>query len=342
MRRFPLQVLLLLSMLSMGACRSNTTPASSSGAARPVQMIPLAGPVAAKSSELSRLAWHGETLVLLPQYADKASQDGAGAVYALTKVQIQDFLRGKTTTALAPRAVPFSAPSIRDKVPGFEGFESIAFSGERVFLTIESHDKTSMKGYLVAGTTDAALSQIQVDTDHIAPVSPQAPLGNMSEEALVIAGEKLFTFYEANGLNVNANPVAHQFNVALETQPSLPFPHLEYRVTDATPPDDQGRFWVINYFYPGDAAMLQPATDPLAQRWAPNLAPTHDGSVERLVQLQLTESGVALVDRAPIWLELGPSEATRNWEGIAPLGSGFLLVTDSHPQTLFGYVEAQP
>jgi len=309
----------------------------SSSAVRDIQLIALAGPASAKSSELSGMAWHGDTLVLLPQYADKAS-----AVYSLTRSEIQDYLDHKSATPLTPRAVPFFAQGLRDKIAGFEGFEAIAFSGDKVFLTIEADESSGMKGYLVSGTTDSLLQKILLDVDHLAPIPAQADIGNITDEALVILGEKLLTFYEANGKNVNPSPIAHAFNLDLAALPSLPFPNLEYRVTDATPPDADGRFWVINYFYPGDADSLKPATDPLSEKWAPNQEPREDGTVERLVQFQVSAQGVTLVDRAPLWIQVPKSKDSHNWEGIAPMGNGFLLVTNTYPTTLFGYVSLAP
>jgi hypothetical protein len=327
----------------LAACsRSPKSLQSESSAEQTVKLIALSGPASAKSAELSSLAWHGTTLILLPQYADTLNKDGSGGVYALPKEQIENYLQQKSARPLNPRVIPLSAPDLRKKVPGFEGFEAIAFSGDKVFLTIESHDKSAMKGYLVAGTTDPSLTRIDLDTEHLTPISPQAALGNMSDEAMIVDGQRILTFYEANGLNVNPTPIAHQFTADLSPQPDLPFPHLEYRVTDATPPDDQGRFWVINYLYPGETSLLKPAADSLGPKWAPNLQPSPSGSVERLVQLQITPRGIEIANRSPIWLVLPQNQASHNWEGIAPFNNGFLLVTDSYPQTLLGYVKAYP
>ena len=61
--------------------------------------------------------------------------------------------------------------------------------------------------------------------------------------------------------------------------------------------------------------------------------------VERLVEFQLTESGVIFSGAAPIQFEL-PNEEPRKWEGLARLGErGFLVATDKSPDTVFGFVE---
>jgi len=59
------------------------------------------------------------------------------------------------------------------------------------------------------------------------------------------------------------------------------------------------------------------------------------------VEMQITDEGIALIDQAPIQLDL-PGEDARNWEGIARLDErGFLVVTDKYPQTLLGLVPVE-
>ena len=108
-------------------------------------------------------------------------------------------------------------------------------------------------------------------------------------------------------------------------------------VTDATEIDSAGRFWVINYFYPGDRALLRPGPDTLGETFG--RGPTHrrEMAVERLVELALNGTRIEQTGRAPVQLEL-EAEA-RNWEGLARLGTrGFLVATDTYPETLLAFV----
>jgi hypothetical protein len=58
-----------------------------------------------------------------------------------------------------------------------------------------------------------------------------------------------------------------------------------------------------------------------------------------LVELQYTESGLELTGAAPIQLELLPGSLPHNWEGLVRLDSrGFLVMTDSFPDTILGFV----
>ena len=77
-----------------------------------------------------------------------------------------------------------------------------------------------------------------------------------------------------------------------------PFPPMEYRITDATPLDANGRFWAINYFFPGDELLI-PAADPLAEQYGEG--PTHQArvQVERLaLQRHLAGDGAPDIEAA--------------------------------------------
>ena len=83
---------------------------------------------------------------------------------------------------------------------------------------------------------------------------------------------------------------------------------------------------------------MKPASDPLAQKFG--LGPTHsqNETVERLVKMTYSASGITLADAPPIMLTLIP-DTSRNWEGLVLLdGRGFLLVTDKFPETILAFV----
>ncbi len=142
------------------------------------------------------------------------------------------------------------------------------------------------------------------------------------------------------GPKLTLQPVAHLFDLSLNPQGVIFSPNLEYRITDATPADEQGRFWVMNYFFPGDTKIAA-QTDALKQKYGFPTAQAQSKIVERLVQFQWQENQIKLVDRPPIYLQLMPDDTARNWEGLARLDErGFLLVTDQYPQTIFGFVRS--
>jgi len=206
-------------------------------------------------------------------------------------------------------------------------------------MTIETHNGNPMMGYLVAGSYDAALQQISLDPQTLVELPPQTNFLNASDEALTIYDDRIYTFFEDNGLSQNPKAEAHTFDFTFQLQGTVAFPNIEYRVTDATETQKDGTFWVMNYFYPGDDH-LAADDDPLISRYG--IGETHkqfDG-VERIVEMKIEEGAIRLVDIAPLYLRLNSDGESRNWEGIVRLDEiGFLLITDSFPRTIFGFVQ---
>ncbi|MCB8985580.1 MAG: hypothetical protein H6659_17270 [Ardenticatenaceae bacterium] len=304
-------------------------------AEHPVTTIPLQNPLARADAEISGLAWYSDTLIMLPQYPTFAGQ--GSFLYALPKSAILDYLDGRSPGPLTPQAIPFAAPGLADKIPGFQGYEAIAFAGDEVYLTVEADGRNGPMGYLVRGAIAPDLSQITVDADSLLEIAPQSNRGNTSDETLLVAGEQVVTLYEVNGAALNQHPAAHLFTLDGGAAGTLPMAALEYRVTDATAVDENGRFWVINYFFPGDTD-LRPLSDPLSQQFGQGTTHQQHEQVERLVELQLGAAALTLTGAPPIQLQL-PDDEARNWEGLVRLDErGFLLATDKFPTTILGFV----
>lgn len=303
----------------------------------PVTRIPLGGPISASNAEISSMAWYQDRLILLPQYPGRFQGGDQGALFALTRNEITAFLAGEIPGPLEPQPVPFYAPDLQDNIDGFEGFEAIAFYGDRIYLTIESRPN-GMVGYLVMGSITPDLSQVIVNRYSLAQIPPQTDILNLSDESIIVFGDRLVTLYEANGRSVNAHPIAHMFNLDLQLQDTLAFPNIDYRITDTTPADELGQFWAINYFFPGDT-WLETETDSLARVFGQGATHAGNLTVERLVEFQFSEAGIVFADTPPIQIELLGDAYSRNWEAIARLDDrGFLLATDKFPETVFGFV----
>jgi hypothetical protein len=317
-----------------------------------VQEIPLSGPIAKAEAEVSGLGWYGDTLIILPQFPKRMSKKANGALFALPKVEIIQALQGQGSLPLSPREIPLDSGGLEGNIPGFEGFEAIDFLGDQIFLTIEAHAVAGMSlpgykagdmmGYLVSGKIAPDLSEVRLDPDSLVINKPQVNLENKSDEALLIWQSQIFTFYEANGAAVNPAPHATLFSPDLKEVGTLPFPHIEYRITDTATTDSAGRFWAINYFFP-DEDYLKAAVDPLALQYGKG--PTHAVSdfVERLVKFQITPTGIELSSTPPLQLQLLGDGTARNWEGLAQLDeTGFLIATDKYPRTILAFVAASP
>jgi hypothetical protein len=299
-----------------------------------VQHIPLAGEITSDKTEISGMAWYGDLLILVPQYPHRLGKTRNGKLFAIQKADIISYLDGTSTGPLEPIAIPINSQIFRGEIKGFEGFEAIAFSGNQAYLTIEASGP--MKGYLATGTLDPDLMSLTLDPN-IVEIPLQARIDNFADEALVIFQNKLYTFYEANGINDNPQPVAHSFNLDLEPLDTLPMPAIEYRLTDASAPDENGVFWVLNYFFWGDFNKIKPGEDQLSPgRASVSILPL---PVERLVQLKITENGIILGDHAPIRLAIAENGFARNWEALASLDDrGFLVATDKYPDTILAFI----
>ena len=296
--------------------------------------IALDGPITSANSELSGLAWYGDTLILLPQYPGFSGEETA--VYAIPKATIEAYLDGTATDPITPMSIPVEVDDLGNLISRPEGYESIDFIGDDAYLTIEASGG-GMRAYLIKGTMAPDLSLLILDASNLTKIERQAELGNTSDEALLIADNQIVTFYEANGVEVNEAPMVHLFNTDLDEMGTASFPNIPYRITDVTSLDENGRFWAINYNFPGTPS-LQTDHDPIAATYGAGITHAQSEIVERLVEFQYAPEGITLIEQAPIQLQLIGEEA-RNWEGIVRLDDrGFLLVTDKFPATILGFV----
>jgi len=300
-----------------------------------VTIISLSGDLQDKKAEVSGLAWYKDTLIIMPQYPSWKSS-GDGRLFAIPKADIVAFLDGRVT-AITPKAIPFFASGITQKIKGYQGFEAIAFKEDRVYMTIEA-EPGGMMGYLVSGTIKPDLSEIRLDANVLIEMKPRADVSNASNESLMLMTDRLISFYEGNGAKLNPKPVGYTFALpTLEVMPPIPFPNIEYRITDATAADADGKFWAINYFFPPESVKYKTGEDALAKKFDKGATHAKQLHVERLVEFQYAAGGITLTNTPPIQLQL--ENDARNWEGIARLeGRGFLIATDEHPRTILGFV----
>jgi hypothetical protein len=297
-----------------------------------VQYIPFTGPASEAGAELSGLARHRERLIMLPQYPDRVAADESPALYAITMNELKAYIRGEVTVPPSPEPVIFNDGGTASQVPGFQGYEAVAFDGDRAYLTIEARTPDGeMHSWAVSGEMMRGGNTLVVERRTLIEIPQPANIENMGHEALVLGRGELLAIYEASGRKVDPHPKAFRLAPDLAEGESAAFPSVEYRITDATSADEDGVFYAMNYFYPGEKELLDPSGDPLpygAGRDAKR-------PVERILKFRATREGAKLEGVA---LGLKLADAPRNWEGVARLpGMGFLLVTDKFPKTLLGF-----
>lgn len=342
-------VFLVLVFLVPPACAeiSAQPPARCAAVTVDVTFIPFDGPLQSPEAEVSGLAWDGvDTLVIMPQHPEKFGEVGNLGLFVMMKQDISQSLEhlfaGRMAHPLHPEFVYCRAGGMMRIIQGFDGLEAIGGIGNRVYMTVEASEDTVMAGYLVSGlyVADENGGTGTIDMTRMTSIPMGLNIPNIAEESMIIAGDRVITMSEANGRNLVKEPRAKVFNKTVDFLGSIPFPHIEYRVTDATALDENGRFWVMNFFYPGEAEKLKPAADPEVFWFGPGEGQIPGGPIERLLELRLTDDDrIVRTETPPIYLRPAADGVGRNWEALVRLDDrGFLLMTDQYPGTLLGFV----
>ncbi|NIW46446.1 MAG: hypothetical protein GWN30_17305 [Gammaproteobacteria bacterium] len=299
--------------------------------------IALAEPLNRRTAEISGMDWYGDYLVILPQYFDHAE---GRVLYAIPKAVILERLQNPDSPPIEPIQIPVEDRLFGKEVDGdFEGYEAIAFIGDQVYLTVEISGDDEMIGILISGKIDPDMSRVVLDIENRQPIPPQQQIRNITDEALLAVDGQVITIFEANGAVINPFPTANVFGPDQILAGQVPFPTIEYRVTDATRLDADNNFWVINTYTLGTPG-LDPQMDSIGERFGLGCTQAFYPWVERLVELHYDPlEGITLTDSPPIQFKLRGYLFSRNWEGIVRLDDlGFLVATDKFPSTIFGFV----
>ena len=275
----------------------------------PAQELRLAPPSDDTGFEYSGLAWHRDRLVLLPQYPE-------GSLPMLERADLHQALCAPQP--LHPRTIPFDDAKIRHQLDGYEGYEAIAFEGDRFYALVEGRLLFGgMRGYLVTGRAD----NTGIVAEACLPLPLPEDVSNYAFEALTLGPEAVYVLYEANG--IAEPPFAYAIARDLATVTKIPIASIPFRVTDLTALEG-GRAWALNTFWTGDRKKLQ-----VQQR--ENFA--------QLLELEVGEGGIRPTGRT---LEINRGEPSYNWEGIAAFEKGVIIITDTYPATVMRYLELTP
>ena len=227
-------ILLFISILFLSSCRAPATAVLPPATAvieenQPVVeaaviTLHLGAPLDQASAELSGLTWAADWLILLPQYPSRFED----RIFKLDKQTITNALDNNPATELKPLPVKFISNGIEKSITGFEGYEAITTVDHTAYLTIEA-GLLKTGGFLVRAEWSQNFDVLTLDPDSMVSIEPQAALSNTSDESVMVFGQRIVTLYEANGANVNPNPVAHMFNLDMQMVDSLSMPTIEYR-----------------------------------------------------------------------------------------------------------------
>lgn len=346
LRRTPMRrtLPLLAAALALSCSGAQRPRGRDPGAPVPVLAICLAGEAAAQGNEYSGLAWHGDELFLLPQWspAGLARARARGGfvrpwVYRIPGARLRAWVDGRDRAPVTPERVPFDTIDLAN-IPAFQGFEAIAFDRDRAALAVERGDREHMSGLLVTARLDPARGLV-LDRDAAFALEVPVRSDNHAFEALTRVDGAWLALFEANGMDASCA------SMALRVGDGAPRPvaveSIPYRVTDATAPDADDRFWVTQFSFRdvGDTEECERTIRAVGCfREAVDCDPRGGAarSVERLLELRHDGTSVRPTGRA---IPLAREGIGRNWEGVARLDHrGFLMVTDEWPRTILGFV----
>ena len=296
------------------------------GENKPIQEIELRGIITNPKQEISGMDWYNDNLFLLPENI-------GGYLFMLKKNELQKQLSLKKKS-IQPIKTIFNTPDYSKFIPGFDGFEAIAFYENNVYVTIEADQNGVMVGYIAWGSIDPNSFEITFLEKNIQKINTPIQIDNLSYESIINHKNNLLLLYEANGSNLRKDP--YQLLISLNdfSSKKIKGPNIEYRITDATKVK-KNKFWAINYYWPGDKKNLKPSLDKLSK----NKKTNSDQTIERLVEFKIKRNGISLTRKKPINLILEEGNS-RNWEAIVRFGeSGFLLATDKYPRMILAYIK---
>ena len=297
-----------------------------------VQEIKLSGLITDKKQEISGMDWYQDRLFLLPE-------NMGGFLFSISKGEILNAIKSSKKLPITPKKTRFKTPDYSSLIKGFDGFEAIAFNGNKVYITIEAEHNGEMVSYFTWGKIDSKSLEVVINEKDLQAIKTPIQLNNISFESIIINDKDIVMIYEANGSNLRKNPTQTVFSRKNKSISQINFPNIEYRITDATRIDNDGRFWAINYFWPGDKKLLNPGKDKILNRVKQGSSHFKSDQIERLVEFQMNAGEISISDTKPIQLFL-ESDASRNWEAVARLDDkGLLIATDKHPRMILGFVQ---
>ena len=296
-----------------------------------VKEIPLKGLITDRQQEMSGMDWYGNNLFLLPENL-------GGFLFVISKDDIYQSINSNNPNPITPNQISFITPDYSKTIPGFEGFESIAFFGDQFVVTLEAKSDGKMHGYIAWGKINPKTLKAIINDEDLLELPVPTQVKNMTYESALIHENSVILFYEANGKNLRKSAWQHIVSLNDNHSARIDFPNIEYRITDVTKIDHQNKFWAINYLWPGDIDRLNPAEDLISAKYGKGETHQSSKAVERLVEFQIQNGAIHLTNQKPLQIQL-LEDNSRNWEGLVRLDKkGFLIVTDKFPGSLLRFI----
>ena len=149
--------------------------------------------------------WYQDRLFLLPE-------NMGGFLFSISKGEILNAIKGDKEFPITPKKTRFKTPDYSNLIKGFDGFEAIAFNGNKIYITIEAEHEGEMVSYLVWGKIDSKSLEVVINDKDLQTIKTPIQLNNISFESLLINDEDIIMIYEANGSNLRKNPTQTVFS----------------------------------------------------------------------------------------------------------------------------------
>ncbi len=284
--------------------------------------IPLNGPIKDRLSEISGMTWYKDQLILLPQYPQRIK--GQSNLYFIEKKQLGKWLKNNSNSPISPKEIPIHIPQNLTAIENYQGFEAICFHHNHCFMIVEQHHKPTgtmgaklVRGKLVDG-------EIYIDEYFVSLPMPKT-YPNMGYESMAIYNDRIILFHEINSKQLNPESAILCYDFDLKPVENIPMPETQFRLTDMTEVIDN-QFWAINFFWNGE------------RKWFQEYCKKEqvNDSFMQLLSYNLTAQKV-VQNPSEIIIDM-PDNQAYNFEGLVRYKSGFLIITDKYPRTVFGLV----
>ncbi|MDZ7766545.1 MAG: hypothetical protein U5K00_19325 [Melioribacteraceae bacterium] len=143
------------------------------------------GEAAHRDAELSGLTWYKDKLILLPQFPISLVTGISGAIFYIPKEKIKQYLQTQNHAPIKPEKLKFNADGFERFNHDGSGYEAIAFSGDTVFVSIESY-AGEMKGYTALGIINFDKREIRLDKNSLTENDYTNRLPNHTEETITL------------------------------------------------------------------------------------------------------------------------------------------------------------
>lgn len=314
--------------------------------------IPLPVKINGVNEEYSGLAQLGNRVYLLPQYGGhkETRLEGDFFIYSLQADSINKVISGADSALTAYRALKLiNLNKLPQKVKqSYQGFESICFIRNEVYLTIETAD-TAANCFVLKGTIDTVRNTININYKDFATLKRPYYIDNGGFEGVTYLPKenRLIATYEFNAAPAGGTGFLIDTSLTRPPEP-IKLPFLYFRLTDlaATKKD---LLYAINYYWDGEYdqylnnGIVKNATGDIVQR-----IPALKDSLIRDPQYLKEKTFARIISlknyKAKKWKEIAVFDGVgKNWEGFILFNKGALIVTDANrsvkQQTVLAYLK---